>query len=163
MTTPIVFIIIGVSGCGKSTIGKLLATQLNIPFFDGDDYHSEANVEKMSNGNPLNDEDRKGWLQNLNLLAKNHSGHGAVIACSALKQKYRDQLNAELSNMKFVHLEGSKEEILERVQQRKNHFMPSELLDSQFESLERPKDALNVSILDTPMNMVQKIKAHYNL
>lgn len=163
MSKPIVFIIMGVSGCGKSTIGKLLAFQINIPFFDGDDYHSQSNVEKMSKGNPLNDDDRKGWLQNLNELAKEHSKIGAVIACSALKQKYRDQLSDGQSNMQFVHLEGSKEEILERMQERKNHFMPAELLDSQFETLERPIDALNVSIQEIPDSIVQKIKAHYNL
>lgn len=163
MTKAIVFIIMGVSGCGKSTIGKLLASQLNIPFFDGDDYHSEENVEKMSNGNPLNDEDRKGWLQNLNLLAKEHSNQGAVIACSALKQKYRNQLSDGQATMKFVHLEGSKEEILERMQERKGHFMPADLLDSQFETLERPDEALKVSIQDNPDIMVKKIKAHYKL
>ncbi len=163
MSKPIVFIIMGVSGCGKSTIGKLLASQINIPFFDGDDYHSQSNVEKMSKGNPLNDEDRKGWLQNLNELAQEHSHTGAVIACSALKQKYRNHLRDNQSNMQFVYLEGSKEEILERLQQRKNHFMPADLLDSQFETLETPVNALNISIQDIPDTIVDKIKAHYNL
>lgn len=163
MSNPIVFIVMGVSGCGKSTIGQLLASELKIPFFDGDDYHSKHNVEKMSNGNPLNDEDRKGWLQNLNELAKEHSYTGAVIACSALKQKYREQLRDGQANMQFVHLEGSKEEILERMQERKGHFMPSKLLDSQFETLEIPVDALNVSIKEIPVTIVKKIKAHYNL
>ena len=96
MDKQFIFIVMGVSGCGKSTIGKLLAATLNIPFFDGDDFHPEANVQKMASGLPLNDEDRKGWLQKLNKLAIEHKASGAVIACSALKVTYRNTLKQNL-------------------------------------------------------------------
>ena len=103
-----IFYVMGVSGCGKSTIGKMLAQELEIPFFDGDDYHPEANIEKMKSGRPLNDEDRKGWLLRLNTLAQSQKEKGAVIACSALKEAYRVLLNKGLKNeVCWVYLEGS--------------------------------------------------------
>lgn len=158
MKKPSLFVVMGVSGCGKSTIGKLLASAYELPFFDGDDYHPPENVEKMSKGIPLEDADRKGWLRRLNILAKEYQGHGAVIACSALKKAYRDQIAHTLAHqMEFIYLEGSKDAILRRLEARKGHFMPAGLLDSQFQTLEVPLDAITVSIEKSPEDIVSEI------
>ncbi len=152
-----IFFIMGVSGSGKTTIGKLLAEKLEISFFDGDSYHPEANVQKMAQGHPLNDEDRKGWLLRLNELAKEHENQGAVIACSALKTKYRKLLRQGIGSIDFVYLEGSLELISKRLARRKGHFMPPGLLRSQFEALEIPDNAISVSIDATPSEIVTDI------
>ena len=158
MDKPLIYIVMGVSGCGKSTIGKLLATKLKIPFFDGDDFHPEANVQKMNSGLPLNDKDRKGWLQKLNKIAIEHKPSGAVIACSALKEIYRSQLNKNLDKqMVFVYLQGTFEEIHARLKERQDHYMPIELLKSQFETLEAPADAIQVSINHSPDKIISEI------
>ncbi len=127
----------GVSGVGKSTIGKLLADRLSIPFFDGDDYHPEANKKKMANGHPLNDDDRYDWLLNLNRLANDQIANtSCVIACSALKESYRELLKKGIeTNIKWVLLYGSFDQVFERIQQRTSHFMPTSLLKSQFDNL----------------------------
>ncbi|WP_281847808.1 NADP-dependent phosphogluconate dehydrogenase [Olleya namhaensis] len=155
-----VIFIMGVSGCGKSTVGKLLAQELDIPFFDGDDFHPETNIKKMSNGQPLNDDDRQGWLEALNDLAKQQlTKNSCVIVCSALKQKYRDTLSLHIkTETKWVYLSGSFDQIFERLNSRDNHFMPPELLKSQFDTLEEPKDALRVDIGLTPENIIKTIK-----
>lgn len=154
---PIIFVM-GVSGSGKSTIGKLLAQKLNLDFFDGDDFHPKENVEKMAKGNPLNDEDRKGWLIRLNQLSHEMRDTGAVIACSALKHSYRKLLRDGMEEqMEFVFLKGSFELVSERLNARKGHFMPPELLRSQFEALEIPKAALTVSIENNPKVIVDTI------
>lgn len=148
----------GVSGSGKSTVGNKLAKALDYPFFDGDDYHPQANIEKMSNGMPLNDTDREGWLQSLNELAQAHKKKGAVIVCSALKEKYRQQLQENLTGQcKFLYLKGSLEEISERLSKRENHFMPKDLLASQFDALEEPLDAINISIQKSPDAIVAEV------
>ncbi len=148
----------GVSGTGKSTIGKLLSEALHIPFFDGDDFHPESNVKKMRSGQPLNDEDRQGWLQTLNALAKKHRSQGAIIACSALKKNYRDLLlDGMEDSLQFIYLEGSFELIKSRLGKRKGHFMPLSLLKSQFETLQPPSDAITVSISHAPQKIVQLI------
>ncbi|MBT8281749.1 MAG: gluconokinase [Muriicola sp.] len=153
-----VFFIMGVSGCGKSTIGRKLAKALSLPFYDGDDYHPEENVLKMSEGIPLNDQDRKSWLEALNSLAKENKSTGAVIACSALKKHYRDTLSDSiLPPPIWIYLKGSYETILERLKQRKDHFMPSRLLTSQFETLEAPLDAIEVSIRLEPEMVLEEI------
>ncbi|NER18516.1 NADP-dependent phosphogluconate dehydrogenase [Spongiivirga citrea] len=141
----------GVSGVGKTTIGLLLSEKIGIPFFDGDDFHPEVNKKKMEAGEPLNDGDRLGWLKSLNELAQEkQSEEGAVIACSALKDDYRQLLRQSIKSIYFVHLEGSFELISERMKQRENHFMPEALLQSQFDALENPKKALTFSITMTP-------------
>jgi 6-phosphogluconate dehydrogenase len=149
----------GVSGVGKSTIGNLLSKKLNIPFFDGDDYHPESNILKMSKGEPLNDDDRFGWLQSLNQLAiQQLKANGCIIVCSALKESYREILSANIMHyVKWVFLTGSFEQILDRINRRENHFMPSHLLQSQFDTLEIPKNAINIDITLTPQNIVEII------
>lgn len=143
----------GVSGSGKSTVGKALSARTGIPYYDADDYHPPANVEKMADGQPLNDDDRQPWLERLALLLyeAEQSGEGAVLACSALKEAYRKTLKKELEQApRLVYLKGSKTLIAARMRERQGHFMPTQLLDSQFATLEEPAAALVVSI-DQPL------------
>lgn len=155
---PKVFIVMGVSGTGKSTIGKLLSERLHIPFFDGDDFHPEANIQKMSEGIPLNDDDRGDWLLKLNELALQHKTTGAIIACSALKESYRKTLKTNMEDkLDFIYLEGTFELIKSRMESRKDHFMPLNLLRSQFDTLEPPSDAIAVDISLQPNQIIQKI------
>ncbi|WP_422079786.1 gluconokinase [Ulvibacterium sp.] len=161
MAKTTVLLVMGVSGSGKSTVGKLLATELNVPFFDGDDYHPEENVAKMAAGNPLNDTDRIGWLKRINTLIKENLKSGAVIACSALKESYRSVIaNGVLQKIRFVYLKGSFEEVQDRMQKRKGHFMPTALLKSQFDTLEPPQKAISVSIQQSPSSIVLEILEH---
>ncbi len=153
-----IIFIMGVSGSGKTTTGKLLAERIHFPFFDADDYHSPANIEKMKAGIPLTDEDRKDWLQSLNELAiHQQTKKGAVIACSALKQSYRDVLQKNIVLSRWFFLEGSMELILERMQKRKDHFMPPALLQSQLDSLEPPASAITIPIDQNPSSIVSTI------
>jgi len=149
----------GVSGSGKTTIGQLLAEQLKLPFYDADDFHPKENIQKMKSGHALNDEDRQPWLERLSDLAqKEIQNKGAVITCSALKEKYRIVLNQTIEKqVHWIFLDGSFETILERVNNRPGHFMPPELLQSQFDALERPKNAITFSILAPPYQIVEKI------
>lgn len=142
-----VLYIMGVAGSGKTTIGSKLAERSGIPFFDADDFHSDANRQKMQSGHPLNDDDRREWLIALNDLAKAEiHKKGAIIACSALKEKYRQVLVKDLDHVHFVFLHGGFDLIRERMKGRKDHFMPDTLLQSQFDSLEQPQDALHIDI-----------------
>src|SRR5690606_7623474 len=155
--TP-VFYIMGVSGCGKTTVGKLLAKALDIPFFDGDDFHPDSNIKKMEAGIPLNDDDRHGWLLTLNALAKKNLKKGAIIACSALKVSYRRILdNGIEKNVAWVYLHGSFELIHGRMEERKGHYMPPSLLRSQFDALEIRKHALVISMSKSPEDIVEEI------
>ncbi|MDO6802897.1 NADP-dependent phosphogluconate dehydrogenase [Wenyingzhuangia sp. 1_MG-2023] len=160
MKTKIIFII-GVSGVGKSTIGELLANDLKIPFFDGDDYHPKENIKKMSNGEALNDMDRFGWLKKINELAINqlNTESSCVIVCSALKIDYRNILNEGIKqNSEWIFLQGSFDQIKERLDNRKGHFMSSDLLKSQFDILEEPANAITINVKTSPKNIVEIIK-----
>ncbi|MDJ1134401.1 gluconokinase [Streptomyces iconiensis] len=126
----------GVSGSGKTTIGEALAPQLGVAFADADGFHPRANIDKMSAGVPLDDEDRAPWLAAMADWLAEHAGGGAVLVCSALKRRYRDRLRRASPRLFFLHLDGSYELISERLEQRKGHFMPPSLLRSQFEALE---------------------------
>ena len=151
----------GVSGSGKTTIGRKLAESINIPFYDADDYHPEANVVKMTTGLPLNDEDRLPWLKNLKEHLKEWKGKGgAILACSALKKSYREILNSSDDDIFWIYLEGSKSLISNRMKARKGHYMPSTLLDSQFATLETPSEALKINIEKTPTEIVNYIQSH---
>ncbi|MFZ4476622.1 MAG: gluconokinase [Saprospiraceae bacterium] len=158
MSKPII-IVMGVSGTGKSTIGRLLAETIQLPFYDGDDYHPIENIRKMQSGQPLNDQDRQGWLETLHALAMREAhASGAIIACSALKQKYRDILENGLPGPCFwVFLSGTFETLHARMQARTQHFMPAQLLQSQLETLEPPTQALQLDIELLPGEMVERI------
>jgi 6-phosphogluconate dehydrogenase len=149
----------GVSGCGKTTIGKLLATEMKIPFFDGDDFHPKANIIKMKNGFSLNDEDRLPWLKKLakNISLWNNKGD-AVLACSALKESYRKILSSSTANIQWVFLNGSFEIINKRLKTRLNHYMKASLLLSQFEDLQVPDYGIHINIENSPEYMVNQIK-----
>jgi gluconokinase len=130
----------GVSGCGKSTVGAALAEKLGCPFYDGDDYHPPENVAKMASGIPLNDADRYPWLAKLHDMIGTHleRKETAVVACSALKKKYRRQLRKGNDGLRFVYLKGSFELVWLRMTARQGHYMKAEMLRSQFKSLEEP-------------------------
>lgn len=151
----------GVSGCGKSTVGEELAQKLNRPFHDGDDFHSPANVAKMARGTPLNDDDRRGWLATLaTKISEWEKDGGAVLACSALKEKYRTTLQSEAQKpIHWVFLDGPKTLLLKRMGGRKGHYMHQNMLDSQLATLERPAYALRLSIEDTVEELVGQIVA----
>lgn len=150
-------IVMGVSGSGKSTIGKGIAERLNLPFYEGDEYHPQKNIEKMSNGIPLNDRDRTPWLKTINRVLIDESKHGAVFTCSALKKSYRVMLSASIEKMNWVFLHGSREVIKKRMDERKGHFMKAELLDSQFSILEEPEDAIRVDVQKDPTTMINNV------
>ena len=156
-----IVVLMGVSGSGKTTIGTLLAERAGTVFADADDYHPVANKAKMAAGHALNDEDRQPWLETLNgvLRGWQESGAGGVLACSALKAKYRETLAAGMPEgaVRFVLLDGSRELIAERLAQRNHEFMNPNLLDTQFATLEKPKDALRVLNDKSPEEIVREI------
>ena len=136
MSTPHVVVVMGVAGTGKTTIGPLLAARLGVPYAEGDDFHPQANIAKMSAGTPLDDDDRWPWLDAIGAWAHQRAGLGGVVSCSALKRSYRDRLRAEAPGVVFVHLTGDRALIEDRMTQRQGHFMPTALLDSQFATLQ---------------------------
>jgi gluconokinase len=162
-----IVVLMGVSGSGKTTIGTLLAQRTGVIFADADDYHPQANKDKMRAGIPLNDEDRQPWLEILNGLLRGwyQSGEGGVLACSALKEKYRETLESGIpaNAISFVWLDGDKELLTERLAARHHEYMNPKLLDSQIATLEPPKDALRVSIAGPPEEIVGQILQHVSL
>jgi gluconokinase len=156
-----VCIVMGVSGCGKSTVGEQLAPRLGLPFYDGDAFHSPANIDKMSHGTPLTDDDRRDWLATLaTKLGQWEATGGAVLACSALKESYRTTLQSGVSSpIHWVFLDGPRELLLERMGSRKGHYMHADMLASQLATLERPAYALRLAITATPEELVQQVVA----
>jgi gluconokinase len=162
-----IVIVFGVSGAGKTTIGKLLAEQLGWRFYEGDDFHPRANIEKMRSGRPLTDEDRWPWLERLReqITRSIAAKENAVLACSALKRAYRDRLRVS-DDVKFVFLRGDYALIAEQLCQRRGHFMNPELLRSQFADLEQPEpdeDVLTSELGRTPQELVEEIKTKLRL
>jgi gluconokinase len=156
-----IVVLMGVTGSGKTTIGELLASRSNAVFADADDYHPAANKQKMAAGHPLNDEDRQPWLDTLNQLMRGwyQAGKSGILACSALKQKYRDTLASDMPHnaMTFVWLDTPKEVIAERLAARHHEFMNPNLLQSQFDTLEPPADALRIVNDRAPEQIVESI------
>lgn len=141
-STPFALVLLGVSGCGKTRLGRALAAELGIPFVDADDFHSDSNRAKMAAGIPLTDSDRHPWLATLRetLAAELARGQSVILACSALKRAYRDLLREAGPAVRFVHLAAPRAVLLDRLQARSGHFFPPGLLDSQLAELETPAD-----------------------
>ncbi len=153
-----IVVVMGVTGVGKTTIGSALAQHYSWAFEDADAYHSASNIEKMSHGIPLTDADRLPWLESMHQMLAGYSegGHGVVLACSALKQQYREILGANLS-VTWVYLKASPAVVVERVEHRHGHFAKEDLVKSQYETLEEPSDAIIVNADRTPEEILQDI------
>lgn len=156
---PSAVVLMGVSGSGKSAVGEALARRMGWRFHDADDFHPAANVEKMRAGRALDDDDRGPWLDRLNSLLRHSAAKGepVVLACSALRQNYRDRLAARVPGVRFVHLSGSFELISARLAQRRHRYMPASLLRSQFETLEAPVDAMVADVALPVDELVERI------
>lgn len=155
-------VVMGVSGCGKSTVGSLLGERLGVPFFDGDDFHPPANKVKMASGTPLDDEDRAPWLAQIGaaLATADEQTGSRIIACSALKRRYRDVLRSFAPDLVFIHLSGEASTISGRLSSRTHEYMPTSLLASQLATLEPPgpeETAISVDILGDPASLVDRI------
>jgi gluconokinase len=160
-----VVILMGVSGAGKTTIGRLLAHTLGWRFLEGDDFHPPANVAKMHAGVPLTDEDRAPWLETLRgVLAEAVArGENVVLACSALRERYRQVLSVDPAQVRWVYLQGAPALIAKRLAARRGHFMPASLLDSQFNVLEEPREALGVDVSQGMQAVLDTIRAGLRL
>jgi len=155
------WVVMGVSGCGKTSIGERLAAALGVPFIEGDAFHSQANIAKMTAGIALTDDDRRDWLLTLRDKLATREG-GAVLSCSSLKRAYRDLLRSAGGDVRFAHLAGERGLLLERVSNRPGHYMPPSLLDSQLETLEplQPDEAgITLDIRDSQEQQVAQILA----
>ena len=159
-----IVIVMGVTGAGKTTIGRLLAKELGWEFADADDFHSAANKEKMSRGIPLDDADREPWLDAIRaaMLQWSAANQNVVLACSALKSGYRERLEIG-PEVKFVYLKGSYETIYQRLLSRHGHFATEKILSSQFEALEEPEDAIVVDVRKSPEEIVSEIRERLKL
>lgn len=135
-----IVVVMGVTGSGKSTVGVALAQRMGVPFADADDFHSPENVAKMRSGVPLDDADREPWLRTISHWLGEHRTQGGVVTCSALKRRYRDLLREEAPDVSFLHLDGDKETVRQRVSGRAGHFMPESLVQSQYDALEPLQD-----------------------
>lgn len=159
MNTPHVVVVMGVAGTGKTTIGPLLAARLGVPYAEGDDFHPQANIAKMSAGTPLTDEDRWPWLDAIGSWADGRAGLGGVVSSSALKRSYRDRLRVAAPGVVFVHLTGDRKLIEDRMSHRQGHFMPTALLDSQFatlQPLERDEAGVAVDVTGSPEQIIER-------
>ncbi len=158
-------LVMGVSGSGKSTVAEALAQKLGWEYFDADDYHPQANVDKMASGTPLNDTDRLPWLEILRDLIKDNikSGKPSTLACSALKESYRSILRQE--GLATVYLYGDFDTIWKRMQERQGHYMKADMLKSQFDVLEEPeeKGVLRISVEQKPEVIVEEVLGHFKL
>ena len=155
------FVVMGVSGSGKTTMARLMAESVGGFFLDADDFHPPANKAKMASGTPLVDDDRWPWLKRCNAELRVRAGEGrpVFLACSALKQIYRDRLREGLPGLKFVYLKGSFDLLSARLGARKGHFMPASLLQSQLATLEEPQDAIVLDISQTQGQMLEDFRA----
>ena len=155
-----IVVVMGVSGCGKTTVGSLLAKKLGCRFFDADEFHPPENIAKMAAGKPLDDDDRAPWLANLNRRMRECEGGGesAVFACSALKRSYRERLALGVASLQFVHLRGDAATIRNRLLLRQDHYMKAGMLESQFAALEEPAHALIADIADAPEEIAERIR-----
>jgi len=152
-----IYIVMGVSGCGKTTVGKQLAEQLGVDFFDADAFHPEENIQKMSQGIALTDSDRYPWLEAMRKQFPKWNTKGAILACSALKEAYRRFLKEHFHAIQYIYLDGDYQLIYSRLNARKGHFMKEGLLQSQFESLEVPEYGIHVSIDQSVGDIVESI------
>ncbi|MDJ0463369.1 gluconokinase [Streptomyces sp. H27-C3] len=162
MNSPHVVVMMGVAGTGKTTIGPLLAERLGVPYAEGDDFHPPANIAKMSAGTPLDDEDRWPWLDAIGQWAHGRAALGGVVSSSALKRSYRDRLRAAAPDAVFLHLTGDRELIEKRMRERKGHFMPTALLDSQYATLQPLQDdeaGVDVDVSGTPEVITERAVA----
>ena len=157
----VIVILMGVTGCGKTTVGAMLADACGWDFHDADDFHPAENIAKMKSGAPLDDADRWPWLARLNafLIDSERQCNNLVLACSALKQVYRDRLARGCAGARFVFLDGDIELIRARLAARQGHYMDPKLLDSQFAILERPREALWLDVALGPAELVRSIRA----
>ena len=160
-----IIILMGVAGAGKTTIGTALAAALGWPFYEGDHFHPPSNIAKMTRGIALTDADRLPWLHALRSVIDTcfADNHDAVLTCSALKRTYRDILSAGRDAVRFVYLQGTYDLIQQRLQARQGHFMPAELLRSQFTTLEEPDDALTIPIAHDIETIVKMVKCAFVL
>ncbi|WP_031510462.1 gluconokinase [Streptomyces megasporus] len=160
MSSSRVVVVMGVAGTGKTTVGHLLADRLGVPYAEGDDFHPAANIAKMTAGEPLTDEDRLPWLDDIGAWARARAGLGGVVSCSALKRSYRDRLRAAAPDVVFVHLTGDRRLIEERMSHREGHFMPTALLDSQFatlQPLEPDESGVAVDVSGSPEEVAERV------
>lgn len=159
-----IVLVMGTTGAGKTTVGKLLAKQLGWTFLDADDFHPPANIEKMKQGIPLTDADRAPWLAAIHeaLVRQNGMGMDCVLACSALKESYRETIGAELA-MRTVYLKGTYEEMRAHILARHGHFAGEAILAGQFADLEEPSDAIAVSVHHTPEEIAREVRRELKL
>jgi gluconokinase len=159
-----IIVLMGVTGSGKTTVGKLLADELGWKYYDADDFHSPANVEKMKRGIPLGDADRKPWLETLRDLIRSRleRAENCVLACSALKASYRNYLLVN-DEVRLIYLKGNYDLIHKRLGDRRSHYMNPKLLDSQFKILEEPKGHLAIDVSLSPAEIVKNIREHLGL
>lgn len=160
-----IIVVMGVSGTGKTTLGRLLAEDLGWPFYEGDEFHPRANVEKMRSGVALTDADREPWLARLAALIQGLSERqeSAILACSALKKAYRERLRQAGNNVRFVYLQGEEGTLAERLRDREGHYMKAGLLRSQFQALEEPERAVAVNSSLEPGEIAEEVKKELQL